>query len=93
MASLMRVLSTHGVVEAEIPDKKERSVIGAHWNAIQKVLGGDAKAIQDFEGVTVHEPGEKDQERSTTYGLEADPKRISRWAHEHDVEFEDIYAS
>lgn len=79
---LMRILSTGGVVELEVDPQEQRSAVGEHWNAIQNVLAGNSHATDDFRGM-----------RIAGIELEANPYVISRWAHEHDVEFEDIYAS
>jgi hypothetical protein len=82
MAPLMRILSTTGLVETEVADSDERSDVGRHWNAIQAVLGGDLSTIGDYEGVTV-----------AGHELQTDPRAITRWGKEQDVEFEDIYES
>ncbi len=81
-APLMRILSTEGVVEVEVGDRDERSLVIAHWHAIDRVREGDTSKIGDYAG-----------KRAAEHELEADPKTITRWAKQDDLDFEDIYAS
>jgi hypothetical protein len=78
----MRILSTKGLVETEVLNPFARSGVGSHWNAVQAVLAGDLSTIGDYEGVTV-----------AGHELQTDPKVITRWGKEQEIEFEDIYAS
>jgi len=80
-APVMRLLTTDGVVEVEVPGEDERSEVGHYWIAVQHVLDtGKNTLIKEFEGVEIggHE-------------LEIDREKITRWAKQGDLDFEDIY--
>lgn len=80
---LMRILSTEGLVETELPDFWDRSEVGLHWNAVQRLLDtGDDSELRPFSG-----------QRIAGYELETDPKTITRWARQGDLDFEDIYGT
>ncbi len=38
MDRLMRILSTEGVVDTDVVDRAERSLVGSHWIAVQRYL-------------------------------------------------------
>ncbi len=79
-APLMRILSTEGVLETEVPEPKDRSLVIGHWNAIDRVLEGDKSKIAAYKGKV-----------AAGHTLEADPKKITQWAKQGDLDFEDIY--
>ena len=77
----MRLLTTDGVVEVGVAEEDDRSDIGLHWNAIQHLLDtGDDDRVKDFEEVEIE-----------GYALETDADKITRWAKQGDLDFEDIY--
>jgi hypothetical protein len=63
---LMRILSTRGLVETEVPNPFARSSVGSHWNAVQAVLAGDLSTIGNYKGMTI-----------AGHELETDPKAIA----------------
>jgi hypothetical protein len=79
----MRLLTTTGVAEVDVPDEAERSLIGAYWNAVQHLLEtGDDAPLHAFRKVKI-----------AGHELETNAKTITRWAREGEIDFEDIYAS
>lgn len=78
----MRVLTTDGVVEAAVPKPEEQSLVIGHWHAIDRVLEGNTSQIGAYRGKT-----------AAGHKLAADPKKITEWAKQGDIDFEDIYAA
>jgi hypothetical protein len=65
------------LVEEGGPDA---SLLGRHWNAIKRFLGGDAEALQPFAGKTV-----------VGFPLETDPDTIESLATAGDIDDEGPY--
>jgi hypothetical protein len=84
MASVpMRVLTSDGVRDLDIPDPEDRSLIGEHWNAIQQFLGtGKTDQLARFGGLTV-----------AGVELESDPDTIEDREAEGDLDIDRIYSS
>ena len=82
MADRMRILTPEGLVEIDVPDPGERSIVGDYWNAVQYRLdtGWDSE-LRRFDGATV-----------MGLPLETDGRRVDRWARQGEIDFEDIYA-
>jgi len=78
---VMRLLTTEGVVEVEVPGEGERSDVGSYWAAVQHVLDtGKSTLIKQFKGVEIE-----------GHQLEIDTGKITRWAKQGELDFEDIY--
>lgn len=79
----MRILSKQGIAEVEVSDFWDRSDIGLHWNAVQRLLNtGRDDELKPFAGRAI-----------AGHELETDPKRITRWAKQGELDFEDIYGT
>jgi hypothetical protein len=81
-APKMRILSTDGEVETEVADPLEQSLVIGHWHALDRVSTGDTSTIGAYRGKT-----------AADHELEADPRKITEWLKQGDVDFETIYAS
>ena len=79
---VMRLLTPRGVVEVEVPEEEERKSVSGYWYGVKLVSGGDRGALKGYRGV-----------RIAGYELETDPRLVTRWLKQNDVEFEDIYES
>jgi hypothetical protein len=77
---LMRILATRGLRDVEVAQAPEASLIGQHWNAIQRLLEGDDRGLEAFRAVRV-----------AGLWLETDPDEIERLARIGEIEIEDIY--
>ena len=77
----MRVFTATGVAVLDVKGETDRSTVGRHWNAIKAFLGGEVEALEPFRGETV-----------ARRRLQTNPDRIEKWAHQGDLDFEDIYA-
>ncbi len=90
----MRILSTEGVVEAEVADSGDQSRVIAHWHAVYLVLEGNLDQIEQYHGLVI--VGEIEEDRNDTvpraFALETDPDTITRWAKQGDLDFDDPYA-
>ncbi|MBN2113689.1 MAG: hypothetical protein JW785_06130 [Acidimicrobiia bacterium] len=77
----MHVFTTDGVETLPIRSDEAASVVGRHWNAVKAYLGtGDARAFDDFRGLTVR--GRQ---------LETDPDAVDDLAVAGDLDILDIY--
>ena len=77
---VMRVLTREGVIDVEVPDPDERSVLGSYWNDVRFYLEGKPYDLRQYTGVTV-----------SGLVLETDPDWIEYWADSGELEFEEIY--
>jgi hypothetical protein len=77
----MRILTVDGVEDVLIRTDKAASVLGQHWNAVQRLLyTGDDSRLKQFRRTKV--AGRR---------LLTDPDEIERLASIGDLSFEDIY--
>jgi hypothetical protein len=73
----MRILTTRGVVDAEVSLPLARSAIGSHWNAVQRFLAtGETDELQRFRWLPM---------------LLTDPNEIERLARLGELDVDDIY--
>ncbi len=79
---LMRLLSqTDGIVDLDVPDPYERSVLGGYWNDVRLYLEGQPYDLRQYAGLTV-----------AGHSLEIDLDAIEYLANSGELEFEDIYS-
>jgi hypothetical protein len=89
---LMRVITTGGVVDLEIPSPADRSEVGSHSRAVAFFLANprEFRRVEEFEGVEVRgrdpETGELE-----VYELETDPDVIEDRESEGDLDIDHIY--
>lgn len=86
---LMRVITTGGVVDLEIPDPVDRSEVGAHSRAIAIFLGDprEFRRVDEFGGF--HVRGFDPQTgKFGVYGLETDPDVIEDRESEGDLDID-----
>jgi hypothetical protein len=77
----MSVLSSAGVVDVDVRGSRARSLVGRHWNAIQRFAAtGDVGVITPFEGK--HVGGAE---------LASDPDQIEEFLRRREIDIEDIY--
>jgi len=50
---LMRILTSDGVFDVEVPDPVERSMLGSYWNHVRLFLEGDASDLEQFRDVRI----------------------------------------
>ena len=80
----MRILSTGGIVEADLSDPGHRSNVGGHWSAIGYYTdNGFTDRLEEFEGVEVGEG----------IRLETDPDAIDGWWFAGELDFLEVYVS
>lgn len=80
----MRILSPVGVVEANLPDPDDRSMVGRHWNAVGTYTRtGWPDQLDDFVEVEVGEG----------IPLETDPDAIDGWWFAGELDFLEVYTS
>jgi hypothetical protein len=78
---VMRIISTHGVIAAEVDQPQDRTILGRHANAVGRFLAtGDTDGLIEFVDTVVadHRP-------------ETDPDELEAWAAQGELEWEDIY--
>ncbi len=88
---MMRVVSTDGVVDVDVADEGERSLVGSHYAAVRGYLDtGRTDRLADFEGRIVvgvdPQTGEVDP-----YELEVDPDALDDREAEGDLDIDHIY--
>jgi hypothetical protein len=77
----MRILTRDGVEDVELKSARARSVVGAHWNAIQIFLStGDTEPLEGWGGIRIR--GRR---------LLTDPDEIERQARIGELDIDDIY--
>jgi len=80
----MRILSPQGVVEADLPDYYDRSLVGGHWNAVGVYTrSGDHMRLYDFVDVEVGDG----------IPLETDLVAIDDWWFAGELDFLEVYTS
>ena len=80
----MRILSTEGVVEADLPRADDRSTVGGHWNAVGRYTRtGWFDRLDDFDGVEVGEGVE----------LETSLVAIDEWWYRGELDFLEVYVT
>jgi hypothetical protein len=90
--TLVRVISTRGIVDVEVPDPKVRQVLGLHMHRAVEALGDPDldKLLAEFKGTTVTgldpETGEP-----VWYELESDLETLQRWETEGDLDIDEFY--
>jgi hypothetical protein len=78
---LMRVLTRDGVVDLEVHDRYERSVLGSYWNDVRLFLENEPHNLDQYRGMTI-----------AGQSLETDPGWLEYWADRDELEFEEIYS-
>ena len=78
--SMMRMLTTEGVVDLYVDNIDSASLIGQHWNAVQRALEGDPSELEEFEDWTIR-----------GHAFMTDPDQIERLARIGELDIEDIY--
>lgn len=80
----MRILSTEGVVESDLPNPYDRSLVGGHWSAIGVwSRTGRAERLWDF-----HE-----EEVGDGILLEGDWARVEEWWYFGELDFLEVYVT
>ncbi len=80
----MRILSQKGIVEVDLPDAYDRSVVGGHWNAIGiYTRSGHADRLYDYYGLEVGDG----------ILLETDPAKVEEWWFAGELDFLEVYTS
>ncbi|QEC48539.1 hypothetical protein FSW04_13835 [Baekduia soli] len=77
---LVRVVTTEGVMDLELPDAEQRSVAGSHWNAVTAYLRGDTNALAPYA-----------RQQVAGFELETDPDLIDIREAEGELDVETIY--
>lgn len=80
----MRIISTEGVVEADVRGSENRSTVYWHGRAVDRALDpvvGDIEGLREFEGVEV-----------SGYTLETDPDALLELALTGEIDWLEIYA-
>ena len=81
---MMRVLTTKGLVEVNLDDPDERSIVGGHWNAIgQFTKKGHTGYLAEFDFIEV----------GKGLLLETDPDAIEQFWFNGELDFLDVYTS
>jgi hypothetical protein len=79
----IRILSTHGIRDADVPAASDRSTIGSHWNAVQTFLyTGETEELERYRG-----------DRVAGLRLMTNSDEIERLARIGELDLEDIYES
>jgi hypothetical protein len=77
----MRILTSSGIEDVELPTSEARSKVGSYWNAVQRYLWtGRTDDLEQFSRTRIR--GRR---------LLTDPDRIDQLARIGDLDFEDIY--
>jgi hypothetical protein len=77
----MSVLSPEGVVDIDVRGSRARSMVGRHWNAIQRFAAtGDVGALTPFAG-----------KRVGGAVLATDPDQIEEFLRRGEIDIDDIY--
>ena len=50
---LMRILTSDGVFDVEVPDPVERSILGSYWNHVRLFLEGEPSNLDQFRAVRI----------------------------------------
>ena len=80
----MRILTPSGVVEANLPDRDDRSKVGGHWNAVgYYTRTGRTDRLSEFEVVKVGDG----------IRLETDPDAIDEFWFAGELDFLEVYTS
>ena len=80
---LVVAIEPEGLVELDLRDSDQASLVGRHWAAIGRFLEtGDETVLQEFRGSQV-----------AGFVLETDPDVIEELARRGELRFEDIYRS
>lgn len=80
----MRVLTPRGVVETDLPDPFDRSMVGRHWNAVgYYTRSGRTDHLHDFTRVEIGDG----------IRLETDPDAIDEWWFAGELDFLEVYTS
>jgi hypothetical protein len=78
----MSVLSTEGVVDIDTRGSRVRSLVGRHWNAVQRFgVTGDVTYLKPFVG-----------KRAGGVALASDPSLIEEYLRQGEIDIDDIYA-
>jgi|ERR1035437_976554 hypothetical protein len=78
----MSVLSVDGVVDIDTRGSRIRSLVGRHWNAIQRFgVTGDVTYLRPFVG-----------KRAGGMELASDPDLIEEYLRQGEIDIDDIYA-
>jgi len=92
--TLVRVISTRGVVDLDVPDAKVRQVLGLHMHRAIEALGDPEqdKLLAEFKGTALTgldpETGEP-----VWYELESDLETLQRWEGEGDLDIDEFYSA
>jgi len=79
----MSVLSTEGVVDIDVRGSRARSIVGRHWNAIQRfAVTGDVGVLSPFEGKSVGGAA-----------LVTDPDQVEEFLRRREIDIDDIYVT
>jgi len=77
----MRILTGDGVEDVELHTFRARSIVGSHWNAVQRFLAtGETDDLEAFRGILIR-----------NRGLLTDPDEIERQARIGELDVDDIY--
>jgi hypothetical protein len=78
----MSVLSNAGLVDIDTRGSRVRSLVGRHWNAIQRFgVTGDVAYLRPFEG-----------KRAGGVELVTNPDLIEEYLRQGEIDIDDIYA-
>ena len=79
---MMRVLTIDGLVEVDLPDEEDRSIVGGFWNAVGVYLRtGRTTALDDFESVEI----------AGGLLLETDPDALDEFWFGGELDFLEVY--
>lgn len=80
----MRILSTEGLVEADLPNPEDRSKVGGHWSAVGRYTNtGYFDRLDDYDGAKVG-PGIE---------LETSTNVIDDWWFRGELDFIEVYVT
>jgi hypothetical protein len=78
----MSVLSSEGLVDIDTRGSRVRSLVGRHWNAVQRFgVTGDVAYLEAFEG-----------KRAGGVALATDPSLIEEYLRQGKIDIDEIYA-
>jgi len=77
----MRVLTVLGPQDLEVPDPRERSLLGSYWNEVRLFLEGKPSDLNRFSGVKI-----------AGWGLVTNPAAIEALGWMGVLDFDEIYS-
>jgi hypothetical protein len=78
------VATPAGARQVWVSDPRQRSLIGGWWQAAERALGGDVRALAKYEGRFLVVDGER-------IPLLADLERLTELVHANEIGYEGIY--